>query len=808
MPARWFTVLAGFFICFLPAAAQPHAVTPQLLGSTISPPVHTLPPQAHAGGPPKEIPRHHPPGRPNSGTVTDPVVQHSTLTPALAAAGGQWEGMGAGYPGFSITAVPPDTNMAVGPNHIVQWVNNAFVVFSKTGGTILAPVSDSDFWANANCNQLGGFSDPIVKYDRIADRWFVGEVALPAFPGLLGQYAQCFAVSATSDPTGSYYMWGYGFGNNVNDYDKIAVWPDGYYVTWNIFLNGATFNGPEACAWNRNDMLSGVSAPRFVCFNLPDTFSSLLAADLDGANAPPAGSPNFVMSVDTSTGALNLWKFHVNYTTPGNSTLTGPILVAGVAPFNSPCLSTQDCIPQPATTQNVDALADRLMYRLGYRNFGDHESLVANHTVLSGTNTAVRWYEVRSPNGAPTVYQQGTFAPDTDNRWMASLAMDKSGNIGVGYSVSSSVTFPSIRYTGWEVGNPLGMLQSETQMVSGSGSQTGYNRWGDYSAMLTDPSDDCTFWYTTEYIAVTAAANWSTRIGSFHFSSCGQTLTPTTTTLGSSQNPSSVGQLVTFTAAVTSGSGTPTGSVTFKDGSATLATVALSGGTAQYPTSSLAAGGHSITAVYSGDATYAGSTSGVLTQTVNKLSTTTGLVSSQNPSNAGNSVTFTATVLPSAATGSVTFKDGSNALGTVALSGGSASLTTSSLSAGSHNITAIYGGDGTYSGSTSGTVVQVVNTTTKLNTTTTLTSSPNPSNKGQTVTFTGAVSPSTGPTGTVTFKDRTTTLGTRALSSGIATLSTSSLSTGSHSITATYNGDTNYNGSTSGAVTQTVRNKH
>jgi len=266
--------------------------------------------------------------------------------------------------------------------------------------------------------------------------------------------------------------------------------------------------------------------------------------------------------------------------------------------------------------------------------------------------------------------------------------------------------------------------------------------------------------------------------------------------------------LVTFTAAVTSGSGTPTGSVTFKDGSATLATVALSGGTAQYPTSSLAAGGHSITAVYSGDATYAGSTSGVLTQTVNKLSTTTGLVSSQNPSNAGNSVTFTATVLPSAATGSVTFKDGSNALGTVALSGGSASLTTSSLSAGSHNITAIYGGDGTYSGSTSGTVVQVVNTTTKLNTTTTLTSSPNPSNKGQTVTFTGAVSPSTGPTGTVTFKDRTTTLGTRALSSGIATLSTSSLSTGSHSITATYNGDTNYNGSTSGAVTQTVRNKH
>jgi hypothetical protein len=183
------------------------------------------------------------------------------------------------------------------------------------------------------------------------------------------------------------------------------------------------------------------------------------------------------MEVDTSSGALNLWKFHVNYTTPANSTFTGPISVSGVAPFNTPCLSTQDCIPQPGTTQNLDALADRLIYRLAYRNFGDHESLVANHTVLSGANTAIRWYEVRSPNSAPTVYQQGTFAPDTDNRWMGSIAMDKSGNIGVGYSVSSSATFPSIRYTGWEVGNPLGTLQMETQMVGGSGSQTGYNRW-------------------------------------------------------------------------------------------------------------------------------------------------------------------------------------------------------------------------------------------------------------------------------------------------------------------------------------------
>src|SRR5262249_39034961 len=148
--------------------------------------------------------------------------------------------------------------------------------------------------------------------------------------------------------------------------------------------------------------------------------------------------------------------------------------IADVAPFNSPCLNTQDCLPQPGTTQMLDALGDRVMYRLAYRNFGDHASIVANHSVLTpGGNTAVRWYEVRNPDGTPTIYQQGTFSPDTDNRWMGSIAMDQTGNIGVGYSVGSGVTYPSIRFTGWEVGDPLGVLQPETFAVTGSGSQTG-----------------------------------------------------------------------------------------------------------------------------------------------------------------------------------------------------------------------------------------------------------------------------------------------------------------------------------------------
>lgn len=533
-------VLAGLLLVATPAASQgSHSTYPVQL---TAPTVGNSPPPPHTPGPPEDIPRHHPPARQGTGNVADPVVQTATPTAAAALSLGQWEGLGVGYSGFTITAVPPDPNLAVGPNHIVQWVNNAVVVFDKHGAQVQAPVADSTFWGSlSTCNQLGGFTDPVVQYDRAADRWVVAEVALPLFPGLIGQYAQCFAVSKTSDPTfvsdangnnTSYYIWTYGFGANVNDYDKISVWSDGYYVTWNIFQNGANFAGPEACAWSRTDMLAGVSAPRFVCFQLSSAFASLLPADLDGSAAPPAGSPNFVMAIDPGSGALQLWKFHADFVTKSNSTFTGPTSIPGVAAFTAPCPATQDCIPQPATTQLLDAIGDRLLHRLAYHNFGDHESIVANHTVLTaGGNTGVRWYEVRNPNAAPTIYQQGTFAPDSDNRWMASIAMDKTGDIGVGYSVSSAVTYPSVRYTGREVGDPPGTLQTETSLATGFGSQTGYNRWGDYSAMRIDPSDDCTFWYTQEYQATTQTAGWNTRVGSFKFPGCGIVAPPVLSTI-------------------------------------------------------------------------------------------------------------------------------------------------------------------------------------------------------------------------------------------------------------------------------------
>ena len=789
--------------------SSPRPVVSYPLEFAVSPPTRDLPPGASHAGPPKEIPLRHPYGRSAAASVTDPVIQTSTPPIANAQTVGQWEGLGAGYSGFTVMAVPPDPNIAVGPGHVVQWVNNGLVVWDKQGHEVQGPISDADFWgALSTCNQLGGYSDPIVQYDRIADRWLVGEVAIPLLPGLFGQFAQCFAVSKTSDPTGPYFMWAYGFGANINDYPKIGMWPDGYYITWNIFesLSGA-FIGPEACAFDRIAMLNGAAAPSLVCFKLNGSFASLLPSDLDGGTPPPAGSPNIVMNVDPVANVLNAWKFHVDFAAPQNSTLAGPIAIAA-APFTSPCLDTQDCIPQPGTATRLDALGDRLMYRLPYRNFGDHASIVANHTVVgSGGNTAVRWYEVRGLDSTPTIYQQGTFAPDSENRWMGSIAMDKVGNIGLGYAVGSAVTYPSIRVTGWEVGNPLGELQTESLSVIGGGAQTGYNRWGDYSAMRSDPADDCTFWYTQEYQATTQSANWNTRIISFKFPSCGQSLTTTTTALTSAPNPSTPGENVVFTATVTPG--LATGTVQFFDSATSLGTMPLSSGTAALTVATLGAGSHLIRAVYSGDSSYSGSTSSTVTQTVTvaSIGTTTSVGSSPNPSTYGQSVVFTAAVSALSGTGTptgtVTFRDGTTTLGTSTLdANGIGTISTPQLSAGTHSITAQYNGDATYSGSSSSTLSHTVN---KAATTTTLTSNRNPANGGQSVTFTAAVSPAA--TGTVQFFDGTTLIGSAALSAGSASVSTSSLSAGTHSMTATYVGDANFTGSTSAVLTQTINKK-
>jgi hypothetical protein len=223
--------------------------------------------------------------------------------------------------------------------------------------------------------------------------------------------------------------------------------------------------------------------------------------------------------------SLNLWKFSVNFADSAMSTLTGPTNLP-VAAFNAACAGGGACIPQPGTSTKLNSLGDRLMYRLAYRNRAGVESLVVNHSVAVGNKrfgiTSIRWYEIRSPNPSPTIYQQGTLGTsDSVHRWMGSIAMDKQGNIALGYSASSSTLRPSIRFTGKLSVDALGTMQAESNLLTGVGSQTGnLQRWGDYSAMTIDPVDDCTFWYTNEYLAENGSFNWRTRIFSFKFPGC------------------------------------------------------------------------------------------------------------------------------------------------------------------------------------------------------------------------------------------------------------------------------------------------
>ncbi len=437
----------------------------------------------------------------------------------------------------NINAVyPPDTQGDVGPNHYIQWVNLSFAIYSKTGTLLLGPASGSLLWSGFGgpCETTND-GDPISLYDALADRWLMSQFALPSYPN--GPFYQCVAVSMTGDPTGAWYRYAFAWpGNKMNDYPKFGVWPDGYYMTVNQFASGSTaWAGAGVAVLSRTSMLSGLPATMiyFDLSSVDSAFGGILPSDLDGP-PPPVGAPNYFAEMDDSTwippsDALRLWRFHVDWVTPANSTfglLGQPNAILPVTDFTPLCLGTRNCVPQPGTAQGLDALGDRLMYRLAYRNFGTHQSLVVNHTVDAGSGRAgIRWYELRDPGGVPTIYQQGTYAgdaPDSEHRWMGSVAMDSMGNMALGYSVSSSTVYPSIRYVGRLVGDPLGTLpQGETSLMVGSGSQTGSGaRWGDYSMMAVDPSDDCTFWYTQEYIQTTGTAPWRTRIGSFKFPSC------------------------------------------------------------------------------------------------------------------------------------------------------------------------------------------------------------------------------------------------------------------------------------------------
>ena len=482
----------------------------------LSPPLRTLPPAHRQPG--LMVRDHERLPRPQSRVATDPVLQRQVATAAAPATTTNFDGIGNGVAGFTVNSAPPDTNGDVGPNHYIQIVNTDFAIYNKsTGAIIYGPAPINTLWNGfgGGC-QANNDGDPVVVYDRIADRWVISQFSVSTTP-----YLQCVAVSQTNDPTGSWYRYSFTY-SNFPDYPKMGVWPDAYYTSFNMFSNGGnTFAGAEVCAYDRSKMLLGQTATQ-QCFTTSTTYGGLLPAHLTGPTLPPTSSPNYVVGLGATSSTLAFWKFHVDWTTPSNSTFTGPTALS-VASYTEACGSSGTCIPQSGTTQRLDSLSDRLMYRLAYRNFGDHESLVVNHSVTAGSSVGIRWYELRTPGATPTVFQQGTYAPDSSYRWMGSIAMDQAGNMALGYSTSSSSLHPQINYTGRLSTSPTGVMdQGEGTIINGAGSQTGQSlsRWGDYSSMSVDPSDDCTFWYTTEYIPSNGAFNWRTRIGSFKFPGC------------------------------------------------------------------------------------------------------------------------------------------------------------------------------------------------------------------------------------------------------------------------------------------------
>jgi hypothetical protein len=456
--------------------------------------------------------------------ITDPVVQDWT-TNLIPGPEFTFEGLSnadnAATVGSMVT--PPDTNGDIGPNHYMQSVNLIFAVYNRAGQRLLGPLPNNALWAGfgGDC-QTRNNGDPITLYDHLSDRWLHSQFTTAA------PFHQCIAISQTGDPTGAWWRYDYIIPSGIfNDYPKFGVWPDAYYMS----AGSRGIPGPttDVFAFERDQMLVGGIA-RMVAFSTPAVLGYVapMPADLDGP-LPPAGAPNTFVGVKQSVPqALYTFEFRVDWTNPANSTfgLGGmPNNTIPCAPFVLICPSTRNCVPQPDTAIGVDALTGRyVMYRAQYRNFGTHESIVFNHTVdAGGSRAGVRWYEIRDPEGTPTIFQQGTYAPnDGLHRWMGSAAMDELGNLAIGYSLSSSTVFPSIWYAGRLAGDPPGELtQGEAAMTVGSGSQTSTgSRWGDYSMLAVDPVDDCTFWYTTEYYTTTSTNGWRSRIGRFRFPGC------------------------------------------------------------------------------------------------------------------------------------------------------------------------------------------------------------------------------------------------------------------------------------------------
>lgn len=483
-----------------------------------------------------------------SGGPAAPIqTEAGPVTSAPTPTGVNFEGVGVGLAGFSPSGNPPDVNGRVGATQYVQWNNTSFAVFNKTTGALVyGPAA-----GNTLFQALGGVcashndGDPVVSYDILAGRWVISQFAVA---GPAGSYShQCVAVSTTSDATGEYYLYDFVTDPvNFVDYPHTGVWPDGYYMSAHVFSAvpgevhppvappGAFIQG-RVYVFERQKMINGLPA-RMQSRDIGTEYG-FLPADLDSLTPPPAGEAEFVLG--PNFGLTNLTdSFRVLVTwdpAPTINAIPGSIQV-GIG--SAPCVSgvnspARDCVPEPSPalpTDYLDSIAGHYMYRLAYRNQGTQaaadESLVVSGPDAGSTSDhgAVTWFEFRnngSSTATPTLFQSGTYDPDTSYRWLPSIAMDKDRNIALGYSKSSTTVFPGIYVTGRLAGDPTNTMGAETEMQAGIGAQKGAgNRWGDYSSMTLDPIDQCTFYYTNEYLKTNGGFNWSTRIAAFKFSSC------------------------------------------------------------------------------------------------------------------------------------------------------------------------------------------------------------------------------------------------------------------------------------------------
>ena len=468
---------------------------------------------------------------------------------------------------------PPDTHGDVGLTDYFQVVNCHYSIYNKaTGALKLGPLDNSSVFTGLPNNSNDG--DAVVLYDEQADRWLFSQFSLPNYPA--GPFYMMIAVSQTNDPTGSWYRYEYSF-TDMPDYPKFGVWGDGYYMSMHIFTATAgNYAGIGAVAYNRTLMLAGSPAATMIMFTKPSTDEAYgwLPSDCDGP-FPTGNLPNyFLYSYDgTSNDHLGIYEFHVDWANTANSTFSN-FLSLPVTAFTTSISG----ISQPGTSVKLDVLNDRMMYRLQYRKFSDHAAMVCNHTVDATSSVAgIRWYELRKTTGAWSVYQLGTYSlSDNNSRWMGSIAMDSTGNIALGYSVSGSNLYPSIRYTGRKKNDALNtMTIAEKGIYIGTGSQTGSAaRWGDYSAMSCDPGAKATFWYTQEYLATTSATGWRTRIASFKFSNtpavttlAATTVTGNSATLNGTINPNGLATTYYFEWGTTTGYGNSTATLSAGSGS-------------------------------------------------------------------------------------------------------------------------------------------------------------------------------------------------------------------------------------------------